>query len=60
MKITFLERGVESNYRRIGDKEKTVVLSNCFRSGGLLYGWRDRFNIMAIPVEDIRSMKRGF
>lgn len=59
MKITFLERGREIDFRRYGDHERTVVLWNCFRSGGLLYGWRDRFNIMSIPIEDIRSIKRG-
>ena len=57
MRITYLERGTESDFRRIGDHLVTVVLYNTWKSGGLLYGFRDRFNVMSIAIEDIRSIE---
>ena len=56
MKITYLEKGMESNFKRFGDRVKTVTLFKCFRSGGLLYGYRDRYNIVSIAIEDIQSI----
>ena len=54
-KITFLERGFVSDFKRIGDYTRTVILDRCFISGGLLYGYLDRFNVVSIPLEDIRE-----
>ena len=53
MKITYLERGTVFNFKRIGDTYKTIVLYRCWRVGGLLYGYKDRFNIVSISSEDI-------
>jgi hypothetical protein len=57
MRITYLVRGVESNFKRIGDHLETVTLFNTWKSGGLLYGFRDRFNVMSIAIEDIRKIE---
>ena len=54
-KITFLERGFVSDFKRIGDHARTVIIDRCFISGGLLYGYIDRFNIISIPLEDIKE-----
>lgn len=53
MRITYLEKGIESGFKRIGDKLVTVVLYKTWKTGGLLYGYRDRFNVMSIAIEDI-------
>lgn len=57
MKITYLERGRVEDFRRYGDRLVTVTLYKTFRSGGLLYGYKDRFNVVSIPVEDIVSVE---
>lgn len=57
MRITYLSRGNEFDYKRIGDTLKTIVLFRCWRSGGLLYGYKDRFNVVTIPIEDIRKIE---
>lgn len=53
MRVRFLQKGIESNFRRIGDQERTVFLYKWWKSGGLLYGYLDRFNTICIPLEDI-------
>lgn len=58
-KITYLQRGTESNFRRVGDRLETVILYRCWRVGGLLYGYRDLFNIVTIPIEDIRKTEEA-
>ena len=55
-KITYIEKGIPHDFKRI-DTICKVTLSRAFRSGGLLYGYRDRFNIMSIAMEDIISME---
>lgn len=57
MKITYLDRGRVVDYKRIGDRAVTVNLFNVFKSGGLIYGYRDRFNVVSIAAEDIISME---
>lgn len=52
MKVTYLEKGIPFNFKRI-DREKTVFLRRSWRSGGLLYGYIDQFNIVSICIEDI-------
>lgn len=58
MKVTYLERGIEFNFKRVGDRLVTVHLLKAWREGGLLYGYRDRFNVVAIPVEDIQEVEQ--
>ena len=53
MKVTYIEKGIECNFKRYGDTEKTVTLLKAWRSGGLLYGYVDRFNVVSITLEDI-------
>lgn len=53
--VKYLERGVEQDFKRVGDRYVTLRLDRCFVSGGLLYGYRDRFNVVSIPLEDIVS-----
>lgn len=56
MKITYLVRGREFDFKRIGDHNETITLFRCWVSGGLLYGYRDRYNVVSIPVEDIQGV----
>jgi hypothetical protein len=56
MKITYIEKGQVFDFKRI-DKIKTVTLYKTFESGGLLYGYKDRFNIVCIAKEDIIKME---
>ena len=56
MKITYLEKGRPFDYKRV-DRVCSVVLSRTWRSGGLLYGYVDRYNVRAISVEDIISIE---
>lgn len=55
MTIRYLEKGIAHDFRRV-DHEKTVSVISWWRSGGLLYGYRDRFNIVCIAIEDIISI----
>lgn len=57
MKVTYLEKGVPFDYKRI-DHERTVYLYRSWRSGGLLYGYVDQFNVVAIAIEDIISIEK--
>ena len=52
MKITYLEKGRVFDFKRI-DTVKTITLYNTWKSGGLLYGYRDHFNVVSIAIEDI-------
>lgn len=56
MKVTYLEKGQPFDFKRV-DRVCTVVLSRTWRSGGLLYGYVDRYNVRAISVEDIISIE---
>lgn len=56
MKVTYLEKGIPFDFKRI-DREKTVFLHRSWRSGGLLYGYVDRFNVVSICIEDIISIE---
>ena len=58
MKVTYIEKGIESNFKRIGDHEVTVYLYKSWKSGGLLYGYVDRFNVVSIAIEDIVSIEQ--
>lgn len=56
MKITYLEKGQIFDFKRI-DTVKTITLYNTWKSGGLLYGYHDRFNVISIAIEDIIKME---
>ena len=55
-KITYIEKGIPRDFKRI-DTIRKVTLHECFEHGGLLYGYRDRFNVMSIAMEDIVEME---
>lgn len=52
MEVTYLERKMIDNYRCI-DTPVTVKLFRTFEQGGLLYGYKDSFNILSIPKDMI-------
>ena len=56
MKVKYIVRGFESDFRRVGDRIEEITLSNCWWCGGLLYGYKDRFNIVSICKDDIVSI----
>ena len=51
-KITYRERIPIDRYR-VTDHQHTVMLYRTWTEGGLLYGYRDRYNVMVIAMEDI-------
>ena len=55
MKVTYIERGVPFDYKRI-DRKRTVTLLKSWKSGGLLYGYVDQFNIAVIEIDSIISI----
>ena len=56
MKVTYTEKGIPFDHKRI-DHVRTVNISRTFESGGLLYGYVDRFNVVCIAKEDIISIE---
>lgn len=60
-KVCFRER-VQIDSWRVRDVARSVVLRGCWFSGGLLYGWRDRFNVVTLSrdlidsIEDINAL----
>lgn len=54
--ITYIAKGSEHNFTRCGDHLERVTLCRTWETGGLLYGYRDRFNVVCIPKEDIVSI----
>lgn len=54
-KIHFRER-VRIDSWRVRDVSRSVVLRGCWFSGGLLYGWRDRFNVVSLSSDQIDSI----
>lgn len=42
---------------RVRDVSRSVVLSRCWFAGGLLYGWRDRFNVVTLSRDLIDSIE---
>ena len=56
MKITYIEKGVPFDFKRI-DCVQTVNVSRTWKSGGLLYGYKDRYNVVAIATEDILKIE---
>lgn len=56
VEVSYFERGTECNHKRVGDYLQRVTLRKTWESGGLLYGYKDRFNVVCIPKEDIVSI----
>lgn len=52
MKVYYRERNYIGDYKAI-DTEKAVTLNNSWIVGGLLYGYKNRFEIVAISREDV-------
>ena len=57
MLVTYIEKGIPVDYKRI-DKEVTISLLKAWEVGGLLYGYRDRFNVVSISKEDIIRIEK--
>lgn len=53
--ITYILKGAEHDFKRY-DHLETVNLYRTWNAGGLLYGYKDRFNIVCIAQEDIVSI----
>ena len=56
MKIKYVVRGREFDFRRVGDHIEEITLFRCWWVGGLLYGYKDRFNVVTICKDDIISI----
>ena len=56
MKVTYIEKGIPFDFKRI-DHERTVYLYRSWRSGGLLYGYVNQFNVISICIEDIINIE---
>lgn len=52
MKVTYLEKGAEHDFKRI-DHVKSFRARSYFRNGGLIYFRVDEFNLKVIAEEDI-------
>ena len=57
MRITYIEKGKEFDFKRI-DHVRTVNVGRTWETGGLLYGYVDRFNVVVIAKEDIISIEQ--
>jgi len=55
-RIVYRERHYLGDFKAV-DYTRSVVLNNTWQSGGLLYGYRDRYNVMCIATEDIISIE---
>lgn len=56
MKIVYRARQFIGRHSCI-DSEETVCIRNAWEDGGLIYGYKDRFNVVAISKESILSME---
>ena len=57
MKVTYRQRTFIDDYRCI-DSERTINAVNAFRSGSILYCYIDRFNVLAISLDDIIDIEK--
>ena len=58
-KVTYYERGTPQDFKRI-DTKKSIIFIHYFwggKSGNLLYGYIDRFNVLTIAKEDIENIE---
>lgn len=56
MLVTYRERHFLDRYRCI-DTVRKIRIERTFESGGLLYGYTDRFNVVSIPKEFIEKIE---
>ena len=54
-KIFYRDRVALDSWRVV-DVPRVVVLRDCWFAGGLLYGWRDRFNVVCLVDTQIDSI----
>ena len=59
MKVKYIEKGIPVDFKRI-DKIKTVNFIRAWKSGGLLYGYRDQFgrSISRTQKTDIHTIQK--
>lgn len=58
MKVTYKVRYMIDRFRCI-DYQRTVYLVRSWRSGGLLYGYVNRFQTVSIPIDMIISIEEA-
>lgn len=58
MIVTYLEHGPVHDFKRT-DTTRKVKIYRPWTVGGLLYGYRDQFNIICISKEDIISIEEA-
>lgn len=56
MKITYRERHYIGDYKAI-DTYKTITLYRTWKSRNLLYGYKDRYNVVVVALEDIKTIE---
>ena len=59
MTVEYWRKGCAYDFKRFGDCVRRVFLLRWWRSGGLLYGYVDRFNVVSIAIDDIISVSGG-
>lgn len=58
MKITYKELFEIGNYKAV-EKIHTINAIKYFKSGNLLYVYRDRFNVETIPINDVLKIEES-
>ena len=56
MIVTYIEKGIPFDFKR-RDTIRKLYLVRTWKVNGLLYGYKDTFNVVAIPLEDIISIE---
>jgi hypothetical protein len=52
MTVTYIKKGIPHDFKRI-DTVKTIHLHKTWKQGGLLYGYKNQFEVVSIAMEDI-------
>ena len=52
MKVYYRERNYIGDYKAI-DTEKSITIDRAWNVGGLLYGYKNRFEVVAVSREDV-------
>lgn len=52
MKVYYRERNYIGDYKAI-DTEKSITIERAWNVGGLLYGYKNRFEVVAVSREDV-------
>ena len=56
--VTYRIRSFIDRFRCV-DREDKITLFRIWENGGLVYGYKDRFNVVSIAKEDIISITEG-